>query len=416
VKQQREETMKNGAPLLITAAALAFAAAPLPSFAQQKDVTFALITPLSGAWARVGELSRKGAELAVEDINKSGGIKALGGAKVRLVVADAGDSPEKSKTAAQRLLSQEPDIVGGAGAYVSSFTLAVTEVTERAGVPWFTLSYADSITGRGFKYVYQTSPTGTQQATSALPTILQMATSSGGPKPTKVGIVMDNTASPVSFTKSMREGGIKALGLDLVVDETFTPPLSDAGPIMQKVRAARPDFLLLLPTATPDIKLTLEKLTEIGLPRTRLPVVNNGGPMGSPDLLRIVGKDTLEGAMFITANWGSKGMEDTIADYKKRTGDPWITQDSISNYGHMLILKEAVERAGTTDREKVNVAIRAMDATDGPARFFAGGRVKFDATGKREGAQVVIVQWQNGEPVTVYPPAAAVAQPIWPKK
>jgi branched-chain amino acid transport system substrate-binding protein len=411
-----EADMKTFALALSIAAGLALTIAPGRSFAQPKEVTFALIVPLSGAWARVGELSRKGAELAVEDINKGGGIKALGGAKVRLVVADAGDTPEKSKTAAQRLLSQEPDVVGGAGAYVSSFTLAVTEVTERAGVAWFTLSYADSITGRGFKYVYQTSPTATLQATAALPTILQMATSAGGPKPSKIGIVMDNTASPVSFTKSMREGGIKALGLDLVVDETFTAPLSDAGPIMQKVRAARPDFLLLLPTATPDIKLTLEKLSEIGLPRTRLPVVNNGGPMGSPDLLRIVGKDTLEGAMFIAANWGSKGMEAMIADYKKRTGDPWITQDSISHYGHMLILKEAVERAASVDREKVNAAIRSMDVRDGPARFFTGGRVKFDATGRREGAQIVIVQWQNGEPVTVYPPEAAVAQPIWPKK
>lgn len=408
--------MRKRALLLGLLSAAALAGAPMAAIAQQKEVTFALITPLSGAWARLGELSRKGAELAVEDINKGGGIKALGGAKVRLVVADAGDSPEKSKTAAQRLLSQEPDIVGGAGAYVSSFTLAVTEVTERAGVPWFTLSYADSITGRGFKYVYQTSPTANQQAASAMPTVMELATSAGGPKPTKVGIVMDNTASPVSFTKPMREGGIKALGLELVVDETFTPPLSDAGPIIQKVRAARPDFLLLLPTATPDIKLTLEKLSEIGLPRTRLPVINNGGPMGSPDLLRIVGKQTLEGAMFITANWGSKGMEDVIADYKKRTGDPWITQDSLSNYGHMLILKEAVERAGSIDREKVNAAIRSMDVTDGPARFFAGGRVKFDETGKREGARIVLVQWQNGEPVTVYPPEAAMAKPIWPKK
>jgi branched-chain amino acid transport system substrate-binding protein len=64
----------------------------------------------------------------------------------------------------------------------------------------------------------------------------------------------------------------------------------------------------------------------------------------------------------------------------------------------------------------VNAAIRSMDVRDGPALFFTGGRVKFDETGKREGAQIMIVQWQNGEPVTIYPPEAAVAQPIWPKK
>ena len=63
----------------------------------------------------------------------------------------------------------------------------------------------------------------------------------------------------------------------------------------------------VLPTAVPDIKLTLEKLNEIGLGRGRLPIINNGGPMGSPDLLRLVSKDLLEGTMFITAAWGLKG-------------------------------------------------------------------------------------------------------------
>ena len=83
----------------------------------------------------------------------------MGGAKLELVAIDAGDSAEKAKNAAQRLVAQEPDVVGGMGAWLSTFTLAVTEVTERAEIPWLTLSYADTITDRGFKYVFQTSPT-----------------------------------------------------------------------------------------------------------------------------------------------------------------------------------------------------------------------------------------------------------------
>jgi branched-chain amino acid transport system substrate-binding protein len=202
-----------------------------------------------------------------------------------------------------------------------------------------------------------------------------------------------------------------------VVDETFTPPLSDAGPVMQRVRAARPEILLLLPTAIPDIKLTLEKLNEIGLGRGRLPIINNGGPMGSPDLLRLLGPNLLEGAMFITGTWGLKGQEQMIARFREKTGEPWMTQDSISNYGHMMILREAVERAGTTDREKVNDAIRAMDLTEGPAAAaFPGHRVKFDDRGRRVDAQLVIAQWQGGEPKTIFPTDAAVAQPIWPRR
>ena len=383
---------------------------------QPKEVTIALIQPLSGPWARLGELSRKGAEVAVEDVNNAGGIKALGGAKLRLVVADGGDAPDKFKNAAQRLLSQEPDIVGGIGAYVSSFTLAVTEVTERAGVPWLTLSYAPSITGRGFKHVFATSPTADQQAVDGMPAILALAEEATGKKPKTTGIVMDNTPSPVGFTKNMRDGGLKkSYGLDLTVDEQFTPPLSDAAALMQKVRAARPEFLLLLLTATPDIKLTMEKLTEVGLPRSRMPVVNNGGVLGSPDLLRVMGKDILEGSLFITANWGAKGQEAFIEDFKKRTGELWITQDSISNYGHVMLLAAALEKAGAADRAKVSQAMHELDLTDGAAKFFPGGRVKFSPNGLRENAPTVIVQWQNGVPVTVFPPSAAQAKAVWPK-
>ena len=78
---------------------------------------------------------RKGAEMAIEDINAQGGIKALGGAKLKLVVLDSGDNIEKAKNAAQRMVAQETDLVGCTGAWFSSFTLAVTEVTERADLP-----------------------------------------------------------------------------------------------------------------------------------------------------------------------------------------------------------------------------------------------------------------------------------------
>ena len=111
--------------------------------AQPKPVKIAVIAPLSGPWARQGTLVKWGAETAINEINAAGGIKAMGGAKLELVAIDAGDSAEKAKNAAQRLVAQEPDVVGGMGAWLSTFTLAVTEVTERAQIPWLTLSYAD---------------------------------------------------------------------------------------------------------------------------------------------------------------------------------------------------------------------------------------------------------------------------------
>jgi branched-chain amino acid transport system substrate-binding protein len=93
-----------------------------------------------------------------------------------------------------------------------------------------------------------------------------------------------------------------------------------------------------------------------------------------------------------------------------------MTQDSITTYADMWVYKLAIEKAGSTDKEKVAQALREMDTTDGPARYYAGGRLKFDERGRRVGATLYTLQWQGGVPVAVFPPQAALAQPIWPKR
>jgi branched-chain amino acid transport system substrate-binding protein len=386
-----------------------------PGLAQTKEVKVGLIAPISGPWARQGELMTKGAQLAIDDINKQGGIKALSGAKMKLVVFDTGDTVEKAKNAAQRMISGEPDLAGATGCFLSSFSLAVSEVTERAELPFLTFSYSDQLTARGFKYIFKTSPTGGQLAASALPTILKLAEQATGKKPATVGILMDNTAAPVSFTKKMREGDIERLGLQLTTDQTFTPPLSDATPLVQQLRSRRPDVLLMLATSAPDDKLILEKLTEFGLGGGKIPVVANGTHIGVPELAKMTNPAVLEGVMSIVSNWGAKGQETIIEEFRERTGQPWMTEDSLSSYGDMWIFKEAIEEAGSADRKKVAEAIRKMDLTTGPALYYPGRRVKFDETGLRVGADLLIYQWQNGIPVTVYPPDSAVTSLKWPR-
>lgn len=384
--------------------------------AQAREAKVAVVVPLSGAWARSGEFHVKGAQLAVDHINAQGGIKALGGMPMKVLAIDSGDSTEKAKNAAQRLVAQEPDVVGGTGAFVSSFTLAITEVTERAHLPWLTLSYSEQITDRGYRYIFQTSMTAGAQAARALPVLAEVARSATGQTPRTVGIIQDNTASPAAFTKPMREGGFEALGMKLVMDEIYTPPLSDATSMVQKVRNTRPDFLLLLTTNVPDSKLILEKMNEMGLGKGRIPVVASGSSFGMPELLKVMNKDLVEGVLLISGSWGGKGHEQVLADWRRTTGEPWMTQDAISTYGDMWIYKEAMEMARSTDREKVAEALRSMDTTTGSAIFYPGHRVKFDEKGRRVGADMVIVQWQGGEPKTVYPPALAVTNVNWPKK
>src|ERR1700744_2517357 len=166
------------------AASLRKARAQTPS-----EVKIAMLMPLSGPWARQGILEQMGARLAVEDVNNAGGIKSMGGAKLKLVEYDTQDSAEKAKDGAQRMVAQEPDLVGGFGCWLSTFPLAATEVTERAELPWLTLSYSDLIPGRGFKYVFQSSPTADRQAEEELPMIMDLAQKASGEKPTKVAFI-----------------------------------------------------------------------------------------------------------------------------------------------------------------------------------------------------------------------------------
>jgi branched-chain amino acid transport system substrate-binding protein len=220
----------------------------------------------------------------------------------------------------------------------------------------------------------------------------------------------------MSFVRPMVNGGLEKAGIKLVAHETFTPPMSDATPMVQKVRTGRPEFLLLLTSSVPDDALALQKLAEMGLSHSKLPVVGNGAHLATPELLKVAGQDVLDGVLVTLANWPIRGTEQLVEAFKKRTGEPWMTQDSICGYGHVMIVKEALEKAGAADREKVNAAIHAMDVTDGPARYFPGGRVKFAENGRRVDAPLITVQWQNGVPVTVDPPDFAVAKPIWTKK
>ncbi len=379
------------------------------------EVKISMLVPLSGPWARSGLLEQMGARMAIEDVNAAGGIKSLGGAKLKLMEFDAGESAEKAKDAAQRMIAQEPDLAGGFGCWLSTFTLAATEVTERAELPWLTLSYSDLITNRGFKYIFQSSPTADSQAEEMVPLMMDLATKANGKRPTKIALVGDNSASSVSFFRPIRDHVVKNMGLTLVADEIYTPPLSDATTIGQKLRSGKPDFVMLQSTNAGDDKLLVEKFTELGLTAKKMPLVGNGGHWVQPELAKLTAPENLEGVIVAVANWPGKAVADIEKRFIERTKEPWFGHDSIFAYAHVMILKEAIERAGSADRRKVAEILRSIDITDGPAKLFPDGRISYDEKGRRKGAKISIVQWRNGRPLAVYPDSIAVTEAIWPK-
>jgi branched-chain amino acid transport system substrate-binding protein len=385
-------------------------AGPAPAGAAD-DFKIALVVPLSGRWARQGQLKKMGAEMAIEEINSQGGIKALGGAKIVLREADAGDSVEKAVSAAQRILTREK-ISAGIGSWLSSFTLGVTEVAERLQVPWLSLSYADSITERGFKYTFQTSPVSSAQAEQALDLVVELAKRNNQPI-RKAAVIGDNTAAAVFFFKPLREKLLQAKGIELVVDEVWTPPLPDATSIVQKLRAAQPDLVFYGATNFPDSIQVLQKVKEFGV-KTHIQGV--GAWLVTPEYVKTVGKELLDNIQTVVAAHPLKGQEELVKKFVQRTGEPFMTQDPLCTYAHVWLIKEAAEQAKSADPKAIRDALAKIDLNTGPAAStLYPGRIRFDERGRRIGAVPLIVQWQNGEPFTVVPANLATRPVVWHK-
>jgi branched-chain amino acid transport system substrate-binding protein len=397
--------------LTLTLLLVASVVVPPPPAPAADDVKIALVAPLSGRWARQGQLKKMGADLAIEEINSQGGIKALGGAKIVLREADAGDSVEKAVSAAQRVLTREK-ISAGIGSWLSSFTLGVTEVAERLQVPWLTLSYADSITERGFKYTFQTSPVSSVQAEQALDLVTDLARKNNHPIK-KAAIVGDNTAATVFFFKPLREKLLAAKGIELVVDEVWTPPLADATAIVQKLRATQPDIVFYGATNFPDSIQVLQKVKEFSV---KSPIQGVGAWLVTPEYVKTLGKEMLDSIQTVVATHPMKGQEEFVKKFTQRTGEPFMTQDPLCTYGHVWLIKEAIEQAKSADPKAIRDALAKIDVTSGPAATaFYPNRIKFDERGRRIGATPLIVQWQGGEPFTVVPTAVATRPVAWHK-
>src|SRR5437588_655420 len=210
-------------------------------------------------------------------------------------------------------------------------------VAERMQVPWFTLSYADSITERGFKYTFQTSPVSSVQAEQALDLLVDLARRNNQALK-KAAIVGDNTAATVFFFKPLREKLLRAKGIDIVVDEVWTPPLADATAIVQKLRSTQPDIVFSGAPNFPDSMQVLQKVTEFGV---KAPIQGVGAWLVTPEYVKTLGKEMLDSIQTVVATHPMKGQEEFVKKFTQRTGEPFMTQDPLCTYGHVWLIKEA---------------------------------------------------------------------------
>jgi branched-chain amino acid transport system substrate-binding protein len=350
---------------------------------------------------------QQGAQLALDDINSQGGVKALGGAKLKLMVTDAGGTVETVTSATTRVLNAS-NVSAADGCWLSSFSLAATEIAERQRIPWLTFSFADNITTRGYKYVFRLDAPAGKQVDAALPALAEAAKAQQRQVQT-AALIGDNTASSVSLFKNLRDK-LPSLGARVVLDRIWTPPLADPTQLALQVKQTNPDIVFASPTTFDDTVGFQRALSSVGVKK---PVLGNGAQFLTQQLLDALGPQPLEGLAAIAGSAVMKGMEGLSDRFQKRF-KTFMIQDSTSVYAEMWTFKEAMERAKSSDPAKIRDAMAALDITSGPASQVPGGGVKFDEKGDNAKASVAIVQWQDGKPVTVAPVNQAVGKLRWP--
>jgi branched-chain amino acid transport system substrate-binding protein len=374
------------------------------------------VEPLSGPSASVGQQGKNAREMAVEEINAAGGIKSLGGAKLELIYADSKSDPNVGVTETERLINTDKvNIV--TGCWNSGVTYPATAVAERYGVPFVVpVSVRDTITERGFKYVFRIAAKDSWWTRDQF-TFLKDMKDEFGTELKTVAFVYENGDWGTGFAAQWKKLAEEA-GYEIVLDEPYPSAATDLTPVVTKIRRAKPDVLLLTSNAADAVLITNTLADYKVSPKV---ILGSGG--GHADPTFISGTSDNAKFMFDIVEWetdvNKPGAKETNDKYKAKYGSN-LTGEAVDAYVAMYVIADALERAASLEPAKIRDALAATDLKTGPAAIVAYDSIKFDATGQNENAALAIVQindlGQGLERITVWPKASRRAgyTPVFP--
>lgn len=345
----------------------------------QETVKIGLIQPLTGSVAYNGTTDVNGSKLALDEINAKGGVL---GKKLELVIEDGQCKPANSVNAAEKLI-QRDKVAALSGAFCSSATLAVMPVAANNKIPLVTgVSSSAELTEKGNRWFFRATETDALLAKSFAKILFDQL------KLRKVAYIGVNDdwgrGGVAEFEKQMT-----ALGATTVMKEYFEHGTSDFYTILTKLKASGADGAFVA-AETQDGSIFVKQKAEFGL---QLKVFGVGS-WATADFMKLTGASS-EGiyaavpyASTMDTPKNKAFVEAYTARYKEAPG-----KYSAAGYNAINILAAAINRAGSTDAEKIREALTKTDY-EGP-----NGKFKFDAKGQASGFNVVLVQLQKGVPV-----------------
>ena len=398
--------MNRRAFLKMAGAAATLSAAPAVVRAQGKDVKLGYILPVTGPLAFEAQLSLNGLQLAVDEINAAGGVKALGGAKLALLPGDTQQKVELGNSEAARLIDAGVSVL--IGPFSSLVAYSVRQVTEKNKTPFMLLAaVADNLTEGGLKYVFRVQPNGKAMSTLTMTNLVEMATASNTAIK-RVAMMHEDGNFGTTMGNHVEAFGGK-LGYTVVQRIPYSLKSPDFTAELSKVKAARPD-LLVISGYYGDSKIIAETASKLRIGVHALVGLANAA-YSNPKF--IADNRELTEQLFDGNYWHnpqSPRAKAVFAAYEKRFSST-LTSHGVQAYTVIYVVKDALERAGSADRDTLRNALATTNLSD---HILPQDAIKFDDTGENVNASPALLQVQVGKPLVVGPARFAEAKPVFP--
>ena len=369
----------------------AMSLASYAGIASAENIKIGFNVPLTGFAAADGQSALHGAELAVEQVNANGGVN---GSMLELVVYDDQASPKEAAPLAIKMITQDDVVAGVSGSYSGATRAAATIFSENS-VPYISAYAIHPDITRAGDYVFRTSFMGEVQGRAGAKLIGEML----GKK--RVTMITLNNDFGISLANGFKD---KAgdFGIEIISEYEYSIKDREFGAIVSKIKSENPDAIYASGyffTAGPLVR----QLRAAGINQ---PVVGQEG-YDSQKFIEIAG-DASEGVMITTSldrDSSNPVTQSFIEGFSNKAGYP---ADMVGASGHtaILVLADALSRAGNTDKASLRDAIAStnLEASTGQISFNALGEVQKDV-------QVQVVRDGNWHHHSVVSDAVLLAPP-----
>jgi len=382
--------------------------APAILRAQGGGVKIGVLHPVSGALSYSGQQGRLGATMAIDDVNATGGIKALGGAKFDPMPGDAQSTPDGGNAEVEKMNAAE--VCAVVGGYASAICLSASQTAARYDLPYVVdVGVVDSIVTRGLKNTFRFGPGFGVIAKTALDNLVTINDQAGKPAKT-IMIVHEDSAFGAGLAKLLN-AQLPDRGFQVLETISHPTPTRDFENVVLKIKAQKPDLVIPANYYNEYVLLARTMQQQRVRPKGIYSVL--GGAASSYKFV----KEFPEAAQYIVdCNHWFDPKNPKALDLKKRVEDKgqFYTYEVYMNYSCILLLADAIERAASTDRAKITQALASSTFSGhvmpyGPTKFVDGqnqGAAPVNTQVLGKDIQVILpVQFASAKPVFPIPPA-----------